>query len=198
MATKKRKKKVTKAAKTAAKKGRPAARPKKAAARRPKKTAARKSTARKSTARKSPARKAPAPKVPARKAPKKPPEKKSPARVSGTHAKAVTAVRREDRAGHLDAHYAAQLREQSGPREHEPRAFIETPRSPRDDLAEELGEEVVERATTGGEDVDEALDPVVPEERGGPFVETNAAQEFAEGTDESNPPGAKREPFPTT
>jgi hypothetical protein len=198
MATKKRKKKVTKAAKAAAKKGRAAARPKKAAARNPKKTAARKPPARKSTVRKSTAGKAPARKAPAPKVTKKPPEKKSRARLSGTHAKAVTSVRREDRAGHLDPHYAAQLRRQSGPHEVEPRAFIETPRSPGDDLAEELGEEVVERATTGGEDLDEVLDPVVPEEQGGPFVESNAAQEFAEGTDESNPPGAKREPFPTT
>jgi hypothetical protein len=133
-----------------------------------------------------------------RSAPKKPAKKKSRARPSGTHVKARAPVRREDRPGHLDPHYAAQLRAQSGPHEQDPLAFIETPRSPRDDLAEELGEEVIEKATTGGEDADETLDHVVPEERGGPFVETNAGQEFAEGTDASNPPGAKREPFPTT
>ena len=42
------------------------------------------------------------------------------------------------------------------------------------------------------------LDQVVEEEQGGPFVETNGAQEFAPGTDASNPKSAKREPFPTT
>ena len=42
------------------------------------------------------------------------------------------------------------------------------------------------------------LDQVVPEEQGGPFVQTNAGQEFGYETDASNPKGAKREPFPTT
>lgn len=108
----------------------------------------------------------------------------------------MKAVHREDRPGHLDPRYVAKLREQSGPREHPPRAFLDTPRSPGDDLAEELGEEVVARATSGEDEGEEALDQIVPEEQGGPFVETNAAQEFAHGTDASNPKGAKREPFP--
>ena len=43
----------------------------------------------------------------------------------------------------------------------------------------------------------QALEQVVPEERGGPFVETTGGTEFAEGTDASNPKGAKPEPFPT-
>ncbi len=105
-------------------------------------------------------------------------------------------VRREDRPGHLNPRYVAKLREQSGQREANPRAFLEAPRSPGDDLAEELGEDVVSRATSGEDETEEALDQVVPEEQGGPFVETNAAQEFAHGTDASNPKGAKREPFP--
>jgi len=65
-------------------------------------------------------------------------------------------------------------------------------------LAEERGEEVIEKATTGEDEAEEMLDQVVPEEQGGPFVESNAGQEFAYDTDLSNPKGAKREPFPTT
>ena len=44
----------------------------------------------------------------------------------------------------------------------------------------------------------EAFNQVVPEESGGPFVETSAGTEFAGGTDESNIEEATREPFPTT
>jgi hypothetical protein len=118
------------------------------------------------------------------------------ARGAGPTAKGPS-VRRYDRPGHLDPKYAADLRRQSGPHEHDPVAFFESPRA-RDDLAEERGEEFVQNATTGEDDAEERLDQVVPEEQGGPFVETNAAQEFAHGTDPSNPKGAKREPFPTT
>ena len=107
-------------------------------------------------------------------------------------------VRRYDRPGHLDPRYAAELRRQSVSQEHDPRAFVEEPRA-KDDLAEERGEEVVGSATAGGGDeAEEVLDQVVPEEQGGPFVETNAADEFAHDTDASNPKDAKREPFPTT
>jgi hypothetical protein len=38
----------------------------------------------------------------------------------------------------------------------------------------------------------------VPEENGGPFVETSANTEFAGGTDETNIKEAKKAPFPTT
>jgi hypothetical protein len=106
--------------------------------------------------------------------------------------------RRYDRPGHLDPKYAAELRAQSGVEEKDPRAFLDGPRSPTDDLAEERGEEVVEKATTGEDAGEESLDQRVPEEDGGPFVETSGAQEFAEGADASNPKGAFREPFPTT
>ncbi len=141
-------------------------------------------------------------KAPARKAALRPPRKtsaKKAARPVASHSKseAKPGIRREDRPGHLNPRYVAQLREQSGEPERGPRAFIDSPRSPKDDLAEELGEETVERATSG-EDEEEALEQVVPEEQGGPFVETNAAQEFAQGLDASNPRGAKREPFPRT
>ena len=53
------------------------------------------------------------------------------------------------------------------------------------------------QAATSGEDpAEEAGDEVVPEELGGPFVETSASEEFATGTDESNPPDAETEPLP--
>jgi hypothetical protein len=106
-------------------------------------------------------------------------------------------LRRRDGAGHLDPKYAADLLSQSGRPEVEGVAFLENSRS-TDDLAESFGEQFVEGATTGEGPAEEELDQEVPEERGGPFVRSNAGTEFAEGTDRSNPKGAKREPFPTT
>jgi hypothetical protein len=67
-----------------------------------------------------------------------------------------------------------------------------------DDLAEELGEEFVESATSGEQAAEDMRDEEVPEESGGPFVETTANSEFAYGTDASNPEDAERAPFPTT
>jgi hypothetical protein len=67
-----------------------------------------------------------------------------------------------------------------------------------DDLAEELGEEFVESATSGEQAAEDMRDKEVPEESGGPFVETSGASEFAYGTDASNPKDAERAPFPTT
>jgi len=52
---------------------------------------------------------------------------------------------------------------------------------------------------TSGQDAGKsALDEESSEEGGGPFVETNAREEFAYDTDGSNPIGATREPFPTS
>jgi hypothetical protein len=65
----------------------------------------------------------------------------------------------------------------------------------RDDLAENLAEDYVQAATQGME-VEEDHDQIVPEEIGGPFVETTAADEFAHDTDEANPEDASREPLP--
>jgi hypothetical protein len=112
-------------------------------------------------------------------------------------ARAKPLVRREDHAGHLDPKYAAELRRQSGRAEPEPSSFLDKPRS-KDDLVEELGEEFVGQATSGEYAGEDLQDQQVPEERGGPFVETAAGTEFAEGTDPSNPKGATREPFPRT
>ena len=68
-----------------------------------------------------------------------------------------------------------------------------------DDLAESLAEEYLQGATSGGEPVaEEQNDEVVPEELGGPFVETSAREEFADGIDESNPADAERAALPTT
>jgi hypothetical protein len=79
-------------------------------------------------------------------------------------------------------------------------AFIRNPddegMSIDDDLAETLAEEFVHAATSGEDQTEEALDQMVPEEIGGPFVETNAAEEFAQGTDESNPADAEPEAMP--
>lgn len=66
----------------------------------------------------------------------------------------------------------------------------------KDDLSERLGEEFVAAATSGEEPDDERLDESVPEEVGGPFIETSAAEELAFDHDETNPIDAKREPIP--
>ena len=78
-----------------------------------------------------------------------------------------------------------------------PNSFVERPRS-RDDLVEQLGEEFVEETTSAEHKGEERLDQEVPEELGGPFVETRADTEFAHGTDPSNPKTSTREPFPRT
>jgi hypothetical protein len=106
-------------------------------------------------------------------------------------------ILRRDGSGHLDPKYAADLLRQSSRPESEGVGFLAHSRS-TDDLAEALGEQFIEGATTGEGAAEEDLDQEVPEERGGPFVRSNAGTEFAEGTDGSNPKGAKREPFPTT
>jgi hypothetical protein len=65
-----------------------------------------------------------------------------------------------------------------------------------DDLAEVLGEEFVHSATSAEAMTEDALDQVVSEEIGGPFVESTPEEEFADGTDASNPPDASQEPLP--
>jgi hypothetical protein len=79
-------------------------------------------------------------------------------------------------------------------------AFLPDPENGRsltdDDLAETLAEDYL-RAATSGDDVDnEVLDQIVPEEIGGPFVETAASDEYAMGSDASNPDDAEVEPLP--
>jgi hypothetical protein len=65
-----------------------------------------------------------------------------------------------------------------------------------DDLAETLAEEYLRAATSGEDTADEVMDQVVSEEIGGPFVETTGADEFAAGTDGSNPDDAEPEALP--
>ena len=67
-----------------------------------------------------------------------------------------------------------------------------------DDLAESLGEQVIESATSGEYDGEDVANQDVTEEQGGPFVESSGAREFGHDIDESNPVDAKREPFPTS
>jgi hypothetical protein len=117
--------------------------------------------------------------------------------LAKTSPRSDSGLRRRDGAGHLDPKYAADLRRQSGRPDSEGVGFLASSRS-TDDLAEALGEQFIEGATTGEGAAEEQLDQEVPEERGGPFVRSNAGTEFAEGVDRSNPKGAKREPFPTT
>jgi hypothetical protein len=66
-----------------------------------------------------------------------------------------------------------------------------------DTLAETLAEEFVASATNAEEMTEDDRDRLTPEEVGGPFTETSGAEEFASGTDASNPADAEREPFPT-
>lgn len=81
-------------------------------------------------------------------------------------------------------------------------AFIPDPseggKPPSDDLAELLGEDYLQAATSGNEALEDDLDSELPEEIGGPFVTTTAREELAHDVDDSNPRDAKREPFPRT
>jgi len=157
------------------------------------KAASKKATPKKAVLAKASQKQAMAKKAVAKPAPAKRPEKKAPALAKA----AKQPIRRRDGSGHLDPKYAATLRRLSGAPAPKEDNFVDGSRS-KDDLAEILAEQFVERATTGEEEAEEMLDQEVPEERGGPFVPSTAGAEFAEGTDPSNPKGSKREPFPTT
>jgi hypothetical protein len=111
----------------------------------------------------------------------------------------VRNVEHRNGAGHLDPAYEAGLRARVHDRARRTgeRAFVRGSWS-IDASAEESGEEFVRSVTSGVDGGESALDDETSEERGGPFVETNASVEFAYESDESNPPDATREPFPTT
>jgi hypothetical protein len=72
----------------------------------------------------------------------------------------------------------------------------EGPARATDDLAEELAEEFLRSATSAEDSRSELLEAEQTEELGGPFVTTSGKEEFARGTDASNPRGAEREAFP--
>ncbi|HXT98331.1 MAG TPA: hypothetical protein VN853_18690 [Polyangia bacterium] len=86
------------------------------------------------------------------------------------------------------------------PRSDDANAFMPDPNGGpahiEDDLAENLAEEFVDTVTRGDGADDAAIDGVVSEEIGGPFVFTSAADEFAHDIDAANPPDAEREPLP--
>ena len=210
MATKKqasRKKKPAVAAKKSVAKKKPAVAAKKSAAKKKPAVAAKKSAARKKpavAAKKPAARKKPAvaakKAVASKSAPPRASVAKKPVASVSTPAARPAPVRRRDGAGHLDAQYAATLREKSEEgRVRDPDgAFIGRTGHSKDNLAEAMGETWVETATSGEDEGEEVFDQSVPEDEGGPFVTTTAGQEFAEGTDASNPKQSKREPFPKT
>jgi hypothetical protein len=126
------------------------------------------------------------------------PTKKAGALKSG--APKATPIRRRDGTGHLDAGYAAMLREKSleGRVQDRDGAFIGRSGRSSDNLAEAMGETWIETATSGEDENEDVFNQSVPEDEGGPFVTTTAGQEFAEGIDASNPKGSKREAFPKT
>jgi hypothetical protein len=67
----------------------------------------------------------------------------------------------------------------------------------RDILAETLAEEYIASATSAEEALEDLRNAIVPEEIGGPFIESSAAGEFADTVDDTNPEDAEKEPFPT-
>ncbi|MGO8992947.1 MAG: hypothetical protein ACLQVI_06440 [Polyangiaceae bacterium] len=116
-------------------------------------------------------------------------------------AKVPATFSRRDGTGHLDARYAAALRAKSRASAQDltvDRAFLRESKSPPDPLAEELGEEAVMTMTSAEDQSDQLQYVAVEEEIGGPFEITTPDEEFAQGTDPSNPRGATREPFPKT
>jgi hypothetical protein len=198
MSSKKKKKKAAKAPKKAAKAPKKAAKAPKRAAKAPKRAANAKAPS-KATAKAKAKAKAKAPsKAPAKA--KAPAQAKAPAKAKApAQAKPVA---RRDATGHLNPKYAADLRAKS--RENaddanDTRAFLKQGRSrTKDNLGEELAEDAVRAMTSGEDQSDQLQDLEVEEEIGGPFVTTSGGQEFARGTDRSNPRRATREPFPKT
>ena len=105
-------------------------------------------------------------------------------------------VPRRDGAGHLNPEYEAHLLALSrAGRDHDQEAFVGTEGDPG---AVELAYEYVESATAAQSEGQEMLDRHMPEEDGGPFVETSGQTEFAMDSEAPNIEGATREPFPTT
>ena len=110
-----------------------------------------------------------------------------------------TPLTRRDATGHMNPKYERELLE--GSKENRSKQASESAfiyQTAGDELGEELGEAFVESATSGEDAGQEWHEQTTPEERGGPFVPSNAATEFASGTDASNIAGATREAFPTS
>ncbi|MEO8800967.1 MAG: hypothetical protein ABI551_23950 [Polyangiaceae bacterium] len=186
--------------KTAPKKAKAKAAPKKAAPKKAKAKAAPKKAAPKKVKAKTAPKKTAPKKVTAKAAPKKAAPKKAKAKAAPSKlTRSHNAESHRDGTGHLPKKIAADFRDEA--RENAKRKAEERPddamlKGRTDDVAEEFGEEVVEAATSGQNDEEGRLKEL-DEEAGGPFVVTSGNTEFAEGTDESNPEDATREPFPT-
>jgi hypothetical protein len=99
------------------------------------------------------------------------------------------------------AHTKAVNRRPRARREDDANAFFPDPNGgpavAPEPLAEALGEEFIGSATSGQDKRDEEHEEFVSEEVGGPFVETRAKEEFADGVDGSNPIDAEPAPLPT-
>jgi hypothetical protein len=110
-------------------------------------------------------------------------------------------TKRRDATGHLDLDYERKLRapsrEQHKADNPDENAFVSRPFS-EEPLAEQRGEAFVEAATSGEGAESETRDSFDAGEVGGPFVESPASREFADGVDESNIAEATREPLPKT
>ena len=80
-------------------------------------------------------------------------------------------------------------------------AFIRDPGSgpahTRDALAENLAEQFLTSATSAEEATPDAMEREVPEDSGGPFLETTGAREFALDDEAPNIREAERVPFPS-
>jgi len=124
---------------------------------------------------------------------------KSPNKIERSPNTSKSRPPRRDATGRLDPQYARDLRALSRENRvgNNDRAFFNGPRG-GDDLAEELGKEAVGSMTSGEDQSERMIAEEVEEERGGPFVKTRGGDEFARGTDRSNPRDATREPFPRT
>ena len=133
------------------------------------------------------------PKKPAVKAKPKPAAPKARAAKSNAAAKKkaeLSRLRREERALENDVE-----NESEGSKLSESPEYI--PEAMEDSLAEQLGEGAVASATSGDQADENIRDEDLAEEEGGPFVETSARQEFASGTDASNPIDAEPAEQPT-
>ncbi len=142
-------------------------------------------------------------KAPARKASRRAPPARAPARKAAGK-RAARELRNgplapAPRSSVVEAEGERQLADPVEAAQEDLRALPEQPLFDRDqserddDLAELLGEEYVRSVTSGEEQGVELRDAQVPEEEGGPFVETSARKEFANDPDDSEP-----EPLPTT
>jgi hypothetical protein len=152
-----------------------------------------KRTAKASRARKAPARKAKAVRraQPARKVAK--PAAKAKAKLTASAAKANAERRR------LENEERALVRDSEN--ENEETQMRDNPEyiedAVTDPLGEEMGEAAVESELSGDQEVENIRDEDLDDEEGGPFVTTSGNQEFAKGSDGSNPADAEPAAFPT-